>query len=238
MNPLLVERCKSYLLSHTAANDDGVNVKQTLHPVITISRETGAGGTTISQLLIEYIKSRKGADPDNPWALFDRNLIQHVLARHHLSSRLQKYMPEDVVAPVNDLVEDLLGLHPDSSQLVQHVNETIKSLASTGNVVLIGRGANLVTARLKHAFHVRLVASMETRITRIAMANHLDYNEAVEFIHRNDKARRRYVWRNFHHQIDDPQQYHMVINTSLVSFGGAARAIGGAVIGMGLDGGS
>jgi len=39
------------------------------------------------------------------------------------------------------------------------IAETILHLAEQGNVILIGRGANLVTRELQHVFHVRLVGS-------------------------------------------------------------------------------
>ncbi len=48
---------------------------------------------------------------------------------------------------------------------------------------------------------------------------------AVDFVRKKDKARRRYVKRYFNVAVDDPLQYHMVINTGKVGFEEAAHLI-------------
>ena len=42
--------------------------------------------------------------------------------------------------------------------LVHKTAKTILQLAEMGNVIIIGRGANVVTAHMNNIFHVRLVA--------------------------------------------------------------------------------
>jgi hypothetical protein len=51
-------------------------------PFVTISRQTGAGGITIGQKLIQYLQEHDQSI-HCPWTLFDRNLIQAVLDEHH-----------------------------------------------------------------------------------------------------------------------------------------------------------
>ena len=57
-----------------------------------------------------------------------------------------------------------MGLHPSSWTLVQQTNATILQLAQMGNVILVGRGATVITSKLNNVFHVRLVGSLEKRI--------------------------------------------------------------------------
>ncbi|MDD5200430.1 MAG: cytidylate kinase-like family protein [Terrimicrobiaceae bacterium] len=227
MKPSPFEQCRSYLL----AQADVVAPREDRPPLraVTISREAGAGAITIGRMASEYLE-KKQADPRYPWAVFDHNLVKRVLDDHHLPKRIEQYMAEDAVHSVSDVVEDLLGVHPSSWTLVQHTTRTILRLAMAGNVIVVGRGSNIITARLKHVFHVRLVAPLEKRIRHVEAYYHLTHREAAEFVSRTDQARARYVRRNFQSRIQDPLEYHITINTGLVSFGEAARLIGDAVL--------
>jgi cytidylate kinase len=108
---------------------------------------------------------------------------------------------------------------------VRQTAETILGLAKLGNAILIGRGANIITARLDSVFHVRLVAPLETRLQRIQENEHLDRKAALAFIHREDRGRRRYLKKYYHQEINDPLLYHLIINTDLVGYDNAARFI-------------
>jgi cytidylate kinase len=161
----------------------------------------------------------------------DRELVETVLRDHHMPKRLANFMPEDRISKIDDIIEDVLGLHPASDILVRKTAETILHLAEMGNVILIGRGANVITAGLGHVFHVRLVGSLERRRERIQRYDHLDQKVAYEVIHREDRGRGRYLKKYYHKDIDDPLLYHLVINTDFVSDENVARIIGAGVLG-------
>ena len=93
-------------------------------------------------------------------------------------------------------------------------------------MILIGRGANIITAKLDGVFHVRLVAGLESRIRHIQEADHLGPKDAQAFVEREDVGRRRYLRRYYKRNIDDPLLYHLVINTDLMSYEAAASLIG------------
>ncbi|MGD1086396.1 MAG: cytidylate kinase-like family protein [Verrucomicrobiota bacterium] len=195
---------------------------------VTISRQTGSGGHTVAEELAKCLQAR-GLDDTRPWAVFDRNLVEKVLEDHHLPARMATFMPEDRVSEIGDVLEDLCGLHPPSWTLVEKTAETIRSLAELGNVILIGRGANLVTSTLDYVFHVRLVGSLEKRIEFLQKSRPGSKKAALEFIRQEDRGRGRYVSKYFGRDIDDPLLYHLVINTDLVSHQEAARIIVGAM---------
>jgi len=120
-------------------------------------------------------------------------------------------------------------LHPPSWMLVRKSADTILHLAELGNVILIGRAANLITARLDYAFHVRLTGSVAHRAHYMEQLEGLSPKAAREFIRQEDRARERYVRTYFNKDINDPLLYHLVINTDLVSYEQAARLISQAV---------
>src|SRR6185369_11998039 len=105
------------------------------------------------------------------WMIFDRNLVEKVLEDHNLPGRLAKFMPEDRISGVSDTMDELFGLHPASWILVRKISETILHLAEMGNVIVIGRGANVITSKLSHVFHVRLVGSLENRVKHLQELN-------------------------------------------------------------------
>jgi cytidylate kinase len=103
-------------------------------------------------------------------------------------------------------------------------------LAEIGNVVIIGRAANVVTQDAAHAFHVRLVGSLEARVRRVQQRDSLARADAVEQVRRIDAARRRYVKKYYAADIDDPLLYDVVLNTDRASESDLAALIADAVI--------
>jgi len=196
---------------------------------VTISRQTGSGAHAVGEMLAQYLQSQspKGS---SPWRLFDRDLAEKVLEDHNLPLRYTRFMPEDRISEVADTMDELLGVHPPSSSLARQTAETILRLAQEGNVILIGRGANVVTSKLDHVLHVRLVGSLEKRVAQIQKVQAVGREAAQEFIRKEDLGRRRYLKRYFSEEVDNPLLYHLVINTDLVPYDKAAQMIGDAVL--------
>lgn len=196
---------------------------------VTISRQAGCGALAIAEALAALLQART-PKTEPPWTVFDRNLVEKVLEDHHLPKRLARFMPENWVSEIQGTIDELFGLHPPSWLLVRQTAETILRLANLGNVIVIGRGANVITSRLDHVFHVRLVASLERRIEHIQQRDQLDPKAALQFIRREDRGRQRYLRKYYHKDIRDPLLYHLVINTDLVPYEKAARIIADAVM--------
>ena len=192
---------------------------------ITISREVGAGGRTIAELLGQRLTAAEKTPATSPWAVFDANLAKQVLEDHKLPPNLERFMAEDARLPVEAIVEEVLGLHPSAWTLVQHTTQTILRLAGLGHTILVGRGANIITARLPNVLHVRLVAPLATRIRHSAEYYHLSEAEAAKFVREHDQGRRRYVRRYFNAEIDDPTLYDVTLNTGRWGFARAAEVI-------------
>jgi len=201
------------------------------HRAVTISRQAGCGALAVAEKLANYLQAH-GAPNATLWTVFDRNLIDKVLEDHGLPAYLAKYLPEDRVSEFADLIADVFGVHPSSKTVVQKTAETVRKLASAGSVILIGRGATVVTAQMPDVLHVRLIAPLEKRIQHCIEAYQMTREEARKFCPSEDDARRRYMKKYFGVEVEDPLLYHMIINTGLVSYADAARIIGDAVLNM------
>jgi cytidylate kinase len=127
-------------------------------------------------------------------------------------------------------MEELFDLHPPSWLLVRKVSETILHLLELGNVIVIGRGATVISAKLDHVVHVRLVGSLQKRVQHVQELNHLSKEAALRIIQREDRGRKRYLKRYFKTDLENPLLYHLVINTDLFSYDEAARIIADAVL--------
>lgn len=226
--PNHVEKCLSFINCHLQAGQHPPGFQQNeLSPkgprAITISRQTGCGAHTIAEKVAECLQAQEQGS--QPWAVFDRNLVEKVLSDHHLPLRLSKFMPEDRVSEMADIMDELFGLHPPSWILARKTSETILHLAQLGRVILIGRGANIVTSRLSHVLHVRLVGSLPYRAQRLQQFNQLAPKEALRFAVNEDAARERYVRHLFGKDVNDPLLYHLVIQTDWVSVDECAQLI-------------
>jgi cytidylate kinase len=223
------ERCLAFINSQSqATNLGGYGVSTSRKAAVTISRQAGCGALVVARKLALYLKNRRPGE-HSEWAIFDRNLVEKVLEDHNLPKRLARFMAEDRISEMSDTMDELFGLHPPSWLLVRQTAETIFRLAEMGNVILIGRGGNVVTGKFRHVFHVRLVGSLEKRTEHIESADGLGPKEAADFIRREDLGRGRYLKKYFSWDIDDPLLYHLVINTDLVPYDQAAWLIAKAI---------
>jgi cytidylate kinase len=194
-------------------------------PAITISRQSGAGALTVANLIAQQLNPYYQGDPPRPWTVFDRNLAQRILEDHQLSTSMEQYIPEDAKLPLTDALESVLGLHPSFWELRQHTVETIRRLATQGNVILVGRGASAITAQFPHVIHVRLIAPLPDRVRNFADYHQLPQEKAARLVRETDERRRRYVRTYFDTDSEDPTNYDLTINTGRSGFEQAARMI-------------
>ena len=197
-------------------------------PAVTLSRQSGSGAMKIANLLADYLQDRC---PERcPWTIFDRNIVEKVFEEHHLPKSLAKFMPEDRISAIQDMMEELLGLHPPSWTLQRQTTETIAHLAQLGHVILIGRASNIITRQMENVLHVRLVAPLETRVARVMERSKTTRAAALELLKKEDLGRKRYLKDNFEADVDDPLLYDMVINTARLAPETVAHLIGDAVL--------
>lgn len=205
--------------------------RHTPRHTVTLSRQAGCGARLVAEKLAALLQHTAHPD-DPPWTVFDRNLMEKVLEDHHLPAKLAQFLPEDRMTELQDIADELFGLRPASWTVIQQTAETILKLADLGNVILIGRGANIITAKLPNVTHVRLVAPLEQRIQQCHKFYEMSERKARQFCLEEDAGRRRYLKKYFKAEVDDALLYHLTINTGMVAFDEAARLIAEAVWGQ------
>ena len=226
-----LERCRTFIDTQLQPAGKGLTSTENgkLWRAVTISRQTGSGAHIVAEKLAANLQAHTSKDA-RPWTVFDRNLVEKVLEDHNLPQRLARFMPEDKVSEIADTMDELFGLHPPSWTLVRQTADTILRLVELGNVIVIGRGATVITGKLDHVFHVRLVGSLDKRVAHIQELHRLSKEAASDLIRQEDRGRQRYLKEHFKADIDDPLLYHLVINTDLVPYETAARIIAQAML--------
>jgi len=225
MNATL-ERCSSFLNSQSVTP---AGAPAGIRRAVTISRQAGCGAMHVAEKLAVILEER-APHGNASWTVFDRDLMHQVLADHNLPDYLARFLPEDRVSEIENTLADIFGVHPPVQTMIQQTAETLLKLTELGGVVIVGRAGNIITAKVPHVLHVRLVAPLDDRIDRICRDDRKSPAEALAFCREEDAARARYVKTYYHADIDDPQHYHLVINTSRVGYDNTARLIADALL--------
>jgi len=201
--------------------------------VITVSRQYASGGSAIAK----QVADRLG------WTIVDHEFVDRVSERVGLPPDEVAQREERVASIIERLANTLAVSSPElflaagdlapettrsSDDIVRMTEAVIQEAAELGNVVLVGRGAQAYLAHSDDTLHVRIVALREVRIRTAAQRLGLEEKEAERTVDRRDNERRDYVRTHYQRDWDDSCSYHLVVNSALMSYDGAADLIVGA----------
>lgn len=105
------------------------------------------------------------------------------------------------------------------------IRRVILEFANAGDVIIVGRGGQVVLRDYPNALHVRIQAPEAFRVLRLTKRLGLDEKEAERQIRRSDRERTRYMQHYYNVRWDNPDLYHLIINTGKVSVDTAAHII-------------
>ena len=97
------------------------------------------------------------------------------------------------------------------------LESVVLQYAQKGNVVLVGRGANLLLRLVPGVLRVRTVAPLELRAQRLAAAEGLDLDRARQLAAVVDQQRRAYMAHVFGADWNSPLNYDLVLNMGRLS---------------------
>ena len=202
-------------------------------PVITLSRQFGAGGASIGRSLA----ARFGAE------LLDREVVARVAARsgipeaeaegyderlpslwQRLTAALAASAPEAIMAPVPP---DAMGGLALGERLFAVTRAVIEEAAATGNAVILGRGAGFLLADRPAVLRVQLHASLSARVRYLQARveelprGALDLDDAAlrDLCRRVDAARATYIRSHFDADWNDVRRYDLALDTGRLGLG-------------------
>jgi cytidylate kinase len=208
--------------------------------VITISRQSGSGGDEIARRVCDLLS----------YHYFDKQLMTQVAAdvglsrqemvdfseeHYKVKSFLDLLLSSSYVAQVRTWTQDTTGKEAlslqelNEAQCIDLIRSTVRAAYLRGNIVIVGRGGQAILKKRPNVLHVRLEASLGTRVHRIQAREGMSYQAAKSWVVERDEAAAQYLLRFFKIRWDDPLLYHLIVNTGQWGLEAAARVIAHAV---------
>ncbi len=153
--------------------------------IITISRQFGAGGSTIGQSVADKLG----------YYYCDKDMIlRAAIESGNLTPQEVRYYDERVPKEFG-FGQSLFDFYnkPLDERLFKAQSEAIKSVAEKGNCVIVGRNANMILQEFDRTLHVFISATEYFRLNRMCgKMPDVPEEKVLEKLHSVDKARKKY----------------------------------------------
>jgi cytidylate kinase len=201
--------------------------------VVTISRQYGSGGGDIGRL----VSQQCGLN------YLDNEIITAVAQRLGVNVQEAARQDEYTAGAVGHILEAIQSSHPfnvnynhllgsrivpaQSNEIAYlHLTQkVILELATEGNTVIVGRGAQFLLHNAPRTLHIYVFAPLPYRIAYIMKQQQVDHEQAQHIIEQRDYEQETYLRRFYGSDGNQPGLYHLLINTGLFPFELAASLI-------------
>ncbi len=176
--------------------------------IITLSRQLGSRGDDVATAVAERLGLR----------LVGREIINRAAQDAGAG--------EVALAELDEL--GLLGLKPSAASLKRYrekVVEIIEAKAAEGNVLLVGRGAQVVLGQRRDVLHVRITAPIEVRCACVQQRCKVTEEVAGARVAASDAARAGYHKRHFGVRWDDGSLYDLILNMARLTVPAATEIL-------------
>jgi cytidylate kinase len=103
------------------------------------------------------------------------------------------------------------------SRYIETLTTIIKDLAERGDILVVGRGSQVILRERPDALHVSCTAPFDSRVRAIAVRDGVSEEEATRTVQDSDKNRAAFHRKYFKVNVDDPCLYDLVIGTARFS---------------------
>ena len=184
-------------------------------PYLLISRQKGAGGNAVAQL----VGKRLG------WQVFDNEIVDEIAKKANVRRQLIESLDEREREMIQDAIAQLLDPQAiGTMDYLVYLKQIVLTLGHHGDVIIVGRGARFILPG-QFGLSVRLVAPAEARTRRIADKARLSLESARVEVERMDRERVQLVHRHFGHDVTDPLSHDLIINTAAMNVEAAAEIV-------------
>jgi CMP/dCMP kinase len=200
-------------------------------PIVTISRQFGAGGSSVAGL----VAAELGAE------VVDKKLIEEVANRLSIRPSEVEAESERPRTLLERLVRSFSALEPGigagwtppypdplfdpRKEIIYLTEQVIREVADGGNVVIVGRGAGFVLRDRPGVFRVFLRAPEDVRVKTLMARLGLGEAETRRKMHETDSNRAAYSKQLYGRDWCDVDEYDLIVNTGQVSYQTAAQMI-------------
>jgi cytidylate kinase len=174
---------------------------------VSFSRTLGSGGTEVARLVAEKM-GYKFADTDE----IDR------------AARLKGFVQsvEELDGKPPSFFERYFSDRPEIN--LERLNAVIYEMAKQGDTLFVGRGGQVLLRAFECALHVRITASVETRVRNLVERGYHE-TAAIKAMERSDHERGSFIRFAFGVDWGDTTLYDVVLNMDKVSVNLAVETI-------------
>lgn len=184
-------------------------------PVVTISREYGSRGSAVGRLLAE----RLGFD------FWDKKLVQAIAEDCGASQRVIETLDEQRKNAFADILASFVQGHGLSAgEYFERLGRVTQVIADHGSAVIVGRGANYLVPS-ERVLRVRIVASVNVRVRGLMERGGLDEKTARTELRLVETERALFIKQAYSHDVTDPVDYDLVLNTGLLAVEAAVEIV-------------
>jgi len=164
--------------------------------IITISREAGSLGDEIAAAVTDKLG----------YELIEKSQISEAFSGHG-------FMISDVDT-LDEKKPSIWQVLSKQKDIFDHlIRSTVYDFAARGNVVIVGRGAQIILKGIPGALHVRITAPYDVRVNRVMEHKECEYVNAERLVRRGDRESSGYISTYFDADWVDSSLYDLVINT-------------------------
>ena len=196
-----------------------------LKPTITLSREFGCEAFPVAEELVKLMEKTTGEQ----WLLADITLLNAVAKEHNIS--------EDVMLSLgqkprwlDDMFATFSPHWKSEADYYRLLCEQVVAIATTGNAVIVGLGAAIITRTMENCSHFRLIADQGFKVRSIARRMRVSAQEAELLVVDQQKERDKIIRRLLDANEHDPLLYHVIFNNGKVKNRRIARDIADHVL--------
>ncbi|MBN1613122.1 MAG: cytidylate kinase-like family protein [Deltaproteobacteria bacterium] len=211
----ITQLVEEQLMKWQAQNKKRKKTKEKPGPIITVSRETGCGGSEVAKRLA----AKLGMD------LIGGQIIQKVAESVQMSEKIIKSLDEKERTKRDEWLTGIFGSrYIWTDQYFHHLTKVIGTIGRHGSAVIVGRGAHHILPK-EDIFRIRFTAPMDFRISHMMAEHGLSRQEAEKFIIQTDANRRAFIRQYFHVDLTDPSQYDLIVNLGALPIDVAVETI-------------
>ncbi|MFW6246423.1 MAG: AAA family ATPase, partial [Tangfeifania sp.] len=157
-------------------------------PVITISREVGCNGVKLAHKIAKRLNKR---NPEKDWKVLSKEVFYKSAKELDVEpEKVQRVFKQSDRYVFNEILDAFSSKkYRSEKKIVKTVTDVIKTFSKDGFCIIVGRAGHIIAHDIKNALHMRLVAPLEYRIKTIMENNHLNREEAIDFIEKVEKER-------------------------------------------------
>ncbi len=179
--------------------------------IITISRQFGAGGSTIGQAVADRLG----------FYYCDKDMIlKAAIESGSLSPDEVRYYDERVPREFG-FGQSLFDFYnkPLDERLFAAQTEAIKKVAEKGNCVIVGRNANIILKEFDRTLHVFIAGSEKARLARMCEKMPDTSTEKVlEHLRSVDRTRKKYCKYYTNTEFGNAEYYDLCVKSSSLGF--------------------